>query len=164
MSLGCTYHFRQSLNQKSASTKPKNLRSSSAVWIILLKSIYHGRVLIISGISQNFKNMYGDPWWPDLAWHDKHELRRLYKMLLVMKNFCLWVISNETFHDSLSVYGWTSCQVSSKLVVRFQRYSVPWYTGTFIHYLKCEGHSFIIIRIHFGCKTWILFQYSWVKS
>ena len=30
--------------------------------------------------------------------------RRLYKMLLVMKNFCLWVISNETFHDSLSVY------------------------------------------------------------
>ena len=55
-----------------------------------------------------------------------------------MKNFCLWVISNETFHDSLSVYGWTSCQVSSKLVVRFQRYSVPWYTGTFIYYLKCH--------------------------
>ena len=59
-------------------------------------------------------------------------------MLLLMKNFCLWVISNETFHDSLSVYGWTSCQVSSKLVVRFQRYSVPWYTGTFIYYLKCD--------------------------
>ena len=59
-------------------------------------------------------------------------------MLLLMKSFCLWVISNETFHDSLSVYGWTSCQVSSKLVVRFQRYSVPWYTGTFIYYLKCH--------------------------
>ena len=53
-----------------------------------------------------------------------------------MKNFCLWVKSNETFHEPWLEYGWTSCQVSSKLVVRFQRYIVAIYRRTFIYYNK----------------------------
>ena len=71
-----------------------------------------------------------------------HATSNVYIRLL-LKNFCLWVKSNETFHDSRWEYGWTSCQVSSKLVVRFQRYSVTWYRRTFIYYNKDTQYTYI---------------------
>ena len=43
-------------------------------------------------------------------------------MLLLILTLYLWNMTtnfDETFHEPLSVYGWTSCQVSSKLMVRF---------------------------------------------
>ena len=69
---------------------------------------------------------------------DKTRLLGCYgaqKQSLLVEKFYLWVIWAETIYKPRAVYAWSTWQVSSKLVVRFLRYEVTRYRGTFILYL-----------------------------